>query len=225
MLMTLDNYRRYASQCPDEAPVYIFDSAFGDRARGLMDDYTIPPVFHEDFFAILGSSRPDHMWLVGGPPRTGSSFHLDPYMTSAWNAVASGSKRWILYPPSTPPPGVSVGRDEEGDTSYDADEPIKYLLRTQFDSLPAEKRGLEIIQRAGEIIYVPSGWWHFVLNLEETVAVTQNHAMTSNFSHVHRDMLMPSNRKTWRKLRRRLRAVRPDLALKYNFEGADTRKA
>jgi len=29
----------------------------------------------------------------------------DPNSTSAWNAVISGSKKWVLWPPHSPPPG------------------------------------------------------------------------------------------------------------------------
>ncbi|EDO30657.1 predicted protein [Nematostella vectensis] len=32
----------------------------------------------------------------------------------------------------------------------------------------------ECIQQAGDIVYIPSGWYHAVLNLDHTVAVTQN---------------------------------------------------
>lgn len=37
---------------------------------------------------------------------------------------------------------------------------------------------------AGEVVYIPGGWWHAVLNLETAVAVTQNYVGDANLPRV-----------------------------------------
>jgi hypothetical protein len=43
---------------------------------------------------------------------------------------------------------------------------------------------LEGICETGEIFYVPSGWWHLVVNLEPSIAVTQNFVSPANLPGV-----------------------------------------
>ncbi|CAG8793341.1 12830_t:CDS:2, partial [Acaulospora morrowiae] len=71
-----------------------------------------PDYFTEDFFNVFCKDRPDYRWIIIGPSRSGSTFHKDPNSTSAWNAVITGSKKWIMYPPNILPPGVFTSPDE-----------------------------------------------------------------------------------------------------------------
>ena len=86
----------------DDSPLYVFDGSVFDKenTKELEKDFDIPSYFSEDLFKYVGHKRrPPHRWVVFGPPRSGSSVHVDPLATSAWNALISGQKRWVLYPP------------------------------------------------------------------------------------------------------------------------------
>ncbi|KAG2440826.1 hypothetical protein HXX76_003681 [Chlamydomonas incerta] len=185
-LMTLPAYTDYMARQADEEPLYIFDPDFVEAAPGLRQLYDIPAVFDQDYFGVLpGGGRPHHRWLVLGPARAGASWHVDPSLTSAWNALLSGRKRWALYPPHSPPPGVPLSDDGEEARPSDADglTSLQWWLEV-WPSLPPERRPIEFVQEPGEVVYIPGGWWHAVLNLETAVAVTQNFVCDANLPRV-----------------------------------------
>ncbi|KDN36737.1 Clavaminate synthase-like protein [Tilletiaria anomala UBC 951] len=133
-----------------------------------------------DLFRLFGDKRPDYRWIIAGPRRSGSGWHKDPNMTSAWNAVMRGSKLWLMLPPDTCPPGVYVSPDEAEVTAPLSN--AEWLLGFYDEakrkhgphSIGGDGKLLEGVCVEGETMYVPSGWWHFVINLQECVALTQN---------------------------------------------------
>ncbi|KAH6816982.1 transferase [Perilla frutescens var. frutescens] len=189
IIMKFKDYVSYMKIQHDEDPLYIFDDKFGEVAPDLLKDYKVPHIFPEDYFDVLDTDqRPPYRWLIIGPERSGASWHVDPGLTSAWNTLLCGRKRWALYPPGRVPLGVTMHvNEDDGDVNIETPSSLQWWL--DFYPLLADNdKPIECTQLPGETIYVPSGWWHCVLNLETTVAVTQNFVNSKNFEFVCLDM-------------------------------------
>jgi hypothetical protein len=190
--LKLNDYFAYADSVKEERPLYIFDSKFGEKAPQLAADYDIPVYFREDLFSILGNDRPDFRWLIAGPARSGSSFHIDPNSTSAWNAVVRGSKKWLLYPPDVVPPGVHPSPD-----GADVASPVsitEWFMNYYGVTQQRKEKPVECICREGEVVFVPRGWWHIVINLEDSIAVTQNYVSRRNLLNVLEFLNRPNSK-------------------------------
>jgi hypothetical protein len=132
--------------------------------------------------------------------------HIDPLNTNAWNTVIAGRKVWILFPPNTPE-AIVKGKQFWADEDLDPDienEGVGWYDRV-YPKLRAwimangNKYGLrEFIQYPGETIFVPGSWWHFVINLDDTWAMTQNYTNMSNFPLVWRDVRVERKHMAWR---------------------------
>ncbi|KAI0383807.1 Clavaminate synthase-like protein [Hypomontagnella monticulosa] len=179
-------YHEYMSNSEDESPLYLFDKGFAEKMNiriGHETDavYWPPECFGKDLFELLGEERPAHRWLIVGPKRSGSTFHKDPNGTSAWNAVLEGSKYWIMFPPTAQVPGVYVSEDSSEVTSPLSIAEWLLEFHAEARALPGCVEG---VCKAGEILHVPSGWWHLVVNLEAGIALTQNFVPESHLAAV-----------------------------------------
>jgi hypothetical protein len=201
---TLQGYFRYLHETHEEAPLYLFDRNFMRKLQSLKGHYDVPRYFRSvddssvystdkglsgtDLFRLFGpEARPDYRWLICGPKRSGSIFHIDPNSTNAWNVSVQGRKKWIFYPPHVSPPGVVMSHD-----GADVTVPIstgEWLLSFWEQHLEARKnpdptmRPLEAVVQPGEVIFVPHGYWHMVVNLDHCIALTHNYVSTSNLAN------------------------------------------
>ena len=93
-----------------------------------------------------------------------------------------------------PGPGITkkLVRGEHLRQKGEDDEAIQYfdriLPRLKETEGPSGSNKLPVIiegvQYPGETIFVPGNWWHGVLNLDLTIAITQNFANEGNFDKV-----------------------------------------
>ncbi|KAK9079244.1 hypothetical protein SSX86_000914 [Deinandra increscens subsp. villosa] len=180
--MKLSDFFTYANQAQEERPLYLFDPKFANKVPKLGQDYEVPVYFNEDLFSVLGNERPDYRWIIIGPAGSGSSFHIDPNSTSAWNAVVKGSKKWVLFPPDVVPPGVYPSSD-----GAEVACPVsitEWFMNFYESTKTWKKKPVECVCKAGEVIFVPNGWWHLVINLEDSIAITQNFVSRRNLLNV-----------------------------------------
>ncbi|TMW64162.1 hypothetical protein Poli38472_014279 [Pythium oligandrum] len=224
--INFSDYQKYLTQQHDETPLYIFDPRFGEKMPSLLGDYNVADLkfFREDLLKTPAVSTapstdgkkkkpgcidPDFRWIVIGPERSGAPWHTDPARTSAWNALLQGHKRWAIYPPGCPPPGIKVGKNAAGREHALNMTSLSWYLHV-YPTLAPHERPYEIVQGPGDVIYVPSGWWHLVLNLDETIAVTQNFVDSHNLPMFLKDLLDDQHDEALRSLQQSLRVKRPE---------------
>lgn len=163
--LKLEDYIDYISNVPEEdraIPDLYLNWRYNRDCPELRNDYETPH-YVKDWLRFVPNWVIDpYSWIYIGPDKSGSPLHQDIDMTHGWNALISGRKHWVFFSP----------------------DQSEWIYRGKVDAfspdfhqypLLAKARPLYAEQNPGEIVFVPSGWWHQVRNEGITIAVTENY--------------------------------------------------
>ncbi|CAI8597629.1 unnamed protein product [Vicia faba] len=128
----------------------------------------------------------DYRFVYMGVKGSWTPLHADVFRSYSWSANVCGKKRWFFLDPSQ--------------CHLVFDRNMKSCVYNIFDEVsdskyPSFKKAiwLECTQEAGEIIFVPSGWYHQVHNLEDTLSINHNWFNAYNLSWVWNLLLRDYN--------------------------------
>ncbi|KAI5060603.1 hypothetical protein GOP47_0025023 [Adiantum capillus-veneris] len=109
----------------------------------------------------------DYRFVYMGPKGTWTPLHADVLRSYSWSSNICGKKLWHLLPPS--------------ETHLIFDRHMRSSVYNIYGDISVEefpnfhKAGwLECTQEKGQILFVPSKWYHQVTNLEDTISINHN---------------------------------------------------
>jgi len=160
-MMRLCQYLYYLDHNDHDTPLYLFDYDFLNDKRSY---YSQPFLFRDVNIIPDIEGRPHYSWILIGGEKSGSAMHVDPMSTSAWNYSLIGKKRWICIPPD-----VTLSH-----SGYEQDA-LDWITNI-YPSLSRETqyKCFDFVQSSAQCVFIPAGWQHLVVNLDFTIAITEN---------------------------------------------------
>ncbi|XP_017132631.1 2-oxoglutarate and iron-dependent oxygenase JMJD4 homolog [Drosophila elegans] len=146
--------------------------------------YKVPKYFASDWLneQLMDQKKDDYRFVYMGPKNSWTSYHSDVFGSFSWSTNIVGLKKWIIMPP-----GEELKlNDRLGNPPFSIDEQMLDEHNVRYYTID---------QRANEAVFVPSGWFHQVWNLTDTISVNHNWFNACNISMV------------WQNLRHNLKAV------------------
>ncbi|CAH8460452.1 unnamed protein product [Schistosoma turkestanicum] len=137
--------------------------------------FTLPEYFSSDwlneFWSLRNDLSDDFKFVYLGGDGTWTPFHADVYRSFSWSANILGHKRWWIFPP---------GEEKKlllsnGQIPFDIRSAIKDRNDVKY---------YMIDQYSGQVVFVPSGWFHQVVNMTDCISINHNWFNATNVSHV-----------------------------------------
>jgi len=148
---------------------YLAGWHFKKPAPELMDDINIPECFQDNLLDEVSQNIVYYheISLFIGHDQVESPLHTDSFAVSVWLANIIGTKRIRLIPP------VDYDKIYNGLDAFD-DEVVVKLAES---NIPVYEATIE----AGDIFFIPPGYWHQVKNDSITVAISTNYLSPFHF--------------------------------------------
>ncbi|XP_060073793.1 uncharacterized protein LOC132553554 [Ylistrum balloti] len=178
---------------------YLEDELFLVMRPELKKDIGQNDYGEENFFNLFPESiRPWDCMMLWGTAHSRSTLHMDPYNWTGISAVLQGHKKWKLVPPGQDhllyvEPDVLCGfplecrKYNSPIDAFDADTK-KYprFKRVQY---------LEVDVFPGEMLIIPTGWYHQAFNVEQTMALSLQMMNRNNYLVILEEIIKAGNLK------------------------------
>jgi hypothetical protein len=162
---------------PPGTPLYLTGWKGFNVHPELLEDVQLSPKFVDDWIPLLPAPfrkvlEETTKYLSGGfligPAGSIATLHFDILHTHAYLAQIAGRKKCVLFSP------------EDSEYLYGGKvDPT----RPDFERFPLLRRATryECILEPGELLFMPSDWWHHVEALEKSITVGYNFFNRVNF--------------------------------------------
>jgi len=152
----------------------------------FVDDWV--PLFPQEFLRLLQTTNIRPYWILLGPKGSVTRLHRDFLHTHAYLAQLVGRKRCVLFSPD--------------DSAFLYDGHVDPAA-PDFDRFPLFERAtpFECVIEPGEMLFLPSDWWHCVVGLDSSITVSYNFFNRSNFGDYFVDFMkaLPSTLRSFDK--------------------------
>ena len=145
-----------------ELPHYMKDWHFAKNSPS-QSVYDVPELFSDDWLNRYWKSRKDvdddYIFSYFGPAGSYTPFHADVFRSYSWSINVCGYKKWLIVYPGEE---LKLGPT--------------YPLNVEQQCVERNVKHKILVQGPGQGIFVPSGWWHQVLNIADTISINHNWA-------------------------------------------------
>ena len=117
-------------------------------------------------YDVLHQSGTCNLTVIAGMTKTWTRPHVDTGGDSVWQLLVEGEKLWILARPE---------KKDAMKAHFHDQRTVRWSqLETEDKDWLSDNRCLMLVQRAGDLLYIPSGWPHMVTHLTDTIAINAN---------------------------------------------------